>query len=51
MMGVIKVLNLFYIESRYAEDIEELTKQFTEVEATSVLDSTEEIFQWIKTRL
>ena len=51
MMGVIEELNSYYIESRYTEDMEELTRQFTEVKATSVLDSTEEIFQWIKAKL
>ncbi|MBW8041674.1 MAG: HEPN domain-containing protein [Planctomycetes bacterium] len=44
-------LNSYYIESRYTEDIEELTRQFTEAKAKSILESTEEIFKWIKTRL
>lgn len=50
---VIEELNSYYIESWYTEDedIEELTRQFTEVKATSILESTEEIFQWIKARL
>lgn len=51
MMGVIEELNSYYIESRYTEDIEELTRQFTEVKAASILESAEEIFQWIKARL
>lgn len=51
MMGAIEELNSYYIESRYTEDIEELTRQFTEAKAKSILESTEEIFKWIKTRL
>ena len=51
MMGAIEELNSYYIESRCTEDIEELTRQFTEVKATSILESTEEIFQWIKAKL
>jgi HEPN domain-containing protein len=51
MMGAIEELNSYYIESRYTEDIEELTRQFTEAKAKSILESTEEIFKWIKARL
>lgn len=51
IMGAIEELNSYYIESRYTEDIEELTRQFTEAKTTSILESTEEIFKWIKARL
>ena len=51
MMGAIEELNSYYIESRYTEDIEELTRQFTEAKTTSILESAEENFKWIKARL
>ncbi len=51
MMGAIEELNSYYIESRYTEDIEELTSQLTEVKATSILEYTEEVFEWIKAKL
>ena len=51
MMTAIEELNSYYIESRYTEDIEELSKFLTEVKAASVLNSTKELFEWIKARL
>ena len=51
MMEAIEDLNSYYIESRYTEDIEELTSQLTEAKATSILESTEGIFQWLNARL
>lgn len=50
-MDAIEELNSFYIESRYSEDIEELSKLLTKAKATSVLSSTKELFEWIKARL
>ena len=51
MMAAIEELNSYYIESRYTEDIEELSKFLTEAKAVSVLNSTKELFEWIKARL
>ena len=51
MMADIEDLNSYYIESRYTEDIEELSKLLTEVKAVSVLNSTKELFGWIRARL
>jgi HEPN domain-containing protein len=51
MMAAVEELNSYYIESRYTEDIEELSKFLTEAKAASVLNSTMEIFEWIKARL
>ena len=51
MMGAIEELNSYYIESRYTEDIEELSKLLTEAKAVSVLNSTKELFGWIKAKL
>ena len=51
MMAAIEELNSYYVESRYTEDIEELSKLLTEAKAVSVLNSTKELFEWIKARL
>ncbi|HUT45192.1 MAG TPA: HEPN domain-containing protein [Sedimentisphaerales bacterium] len=51
MMAAIEELNSYYIESRYTEDIEELSNLLTEAKAVSVLNSTKELFGWIKAKL
>jgi len=51
MIAAIEELNSYYIESRYTEDIEELSKILTEAKAVSVLNSTKELFVWINARL
>jgi len=51
MMAAIEELNSYYIESRYTEDIEELSKLLTEAKVVSVLNSTKELFEWIKAKL
>lgn len=50
-MASIEDLNSYYIESRYTEDIEELSKLLTEAKAVSVLNSTKELFEWIRAKL
>ena len=44
-------MNSYYIESRYTEDIEEISKLLTEDKAVSVFNSTKELFGWIKAKL
>jgi HEPN domain-containing protein len=51
IMAAVEELNSYYIESRYSEDIEELSKLLTEAKAVSVLNSTKELFEWTKARL
>ncbi|HCO95906.1 MAG TPA: DNA-binding protein [Phycisphaerales bacterium] len=51
MMGTVEELNSYYIESRYTEDIEEISKLLTEAKAVSILNSTKGLFEWIKTKL
>ena len=51
MRAAIEQLNSYYVESRYTEDIEELSKLLTEAKAVSVLNSTKELFGWIKARV
>jgi HEPN domain-containing protein len=49
--ATIEELNSYYIESRYTEDIEELSQFLTETKAVSILNSTRELFEWIRTRI
>lgn len=51
MVATIEELNSYYIESRYTEDIRELSKLLTETKAVSVLNLTKRLFEWIKARL
>lgn len=51
MLETLESLNSYYIESRYTEDIQELTAVLTEEKATAILRSTKELFAWIKSRL
>ncbi len=50
-MEVMEQLNSYYIESRYTEDIEELTHALTQAKAKRLLESARELFGWIKARL
>jgi HEPN domain-containing protein len=50
-MATIEQLNSYYIESRYTEDIEELSKVLTEAKVVAILNSTRELFGWIKAQL
>lgn len=50
-MATIEQLNSYYIESRYTEDIEELSKVLTEAKVVAILNSTKELFGWIKAQL
>jgi len=51
MLGTIETLNSCYLESRYTEDIEELAAALTETRVNEVLESTRELFGWIKLKL
>jgi HEPN domain-containing protein len=51
MMATIEELNSYYIESRYTEDIKELSTFLTETKAVSIMNSTMELFEWIGARL
>ena len=51
IVNIIEQLNSYYIESRYTEDIEELSKFLNMDKAKTILDSTKELFEWIKTRM
>ena len=50
-MRVLEELNSFYIESRYTEDIDDLSKILTEPKAEQVLQSTKELYQWIQRKI
>ncbi len=50
-IATIEELNSYYIESRYTEDIEELSKLLTETKAVSILNSSKELFGWFRAKL
>ena len=47
----IELLNSYYIESRYTEDFEELSKIVTQDKTKNLLDFTEEFYQWLKSQI
>jgi HEPN domain-containing protein len=51
MITTMEELNSYYIESRYTEDIVELSKFLTEAKAVSIINSIKELFGWIKARI
>lgn len=50
-LETLESLNSYYIESRYTEDIQELTAMLTAAKAGELLACTKELFEWIKSRL
>ena len=44
----VEVLNAYYIESRYTEELGELVAVLTEEKAREILDSTKGLFEWLK---
>ena len=50
-MSVLEELNSYYIESRYTEDIDLLTRILTSEKADWILKSTKELYQWIQSKL
>ncbi len=51
VVETIETLNSYYIESRYTEDVVELSRYLTENNAISILNSTKELFEWFKSKL
>ena len=47
----IDILNSFYIESRYTEEIDEINEFLTKEKAVEVYNKTLELFQWLKSKL
>jgi HEPN domain-containing protein len=50
-LATLEALNSYYIESRYTEDIRELAKTLSEAKAREVLESTRELFAWLRSKL
>jgi HEPN domain-containing protein len=44
----LEILNSFYIESRYSEEIKELSRTVTKRKAEEILKKTGELFLWLK---
>jgi len=50
-LKTLQSLNSYYIESRYTEDVQELTAALTERKVTLILGDTKELFAWIRAKL
>ncbi len=51
MTEAIETLNSYYIESRYTEDITELSGTLTAAKAQAILQATQEVLGWIRSKL
>ncbi len=47
----LELLNSYYIESRYTEELDELSRVITRAKANDILTQTTELFKWLKTYL
>lgn len=45
---LLDALSLYYIESRYAEDVDALTQKCTQAVTQAMLKQTGEIYEWLK---
>lgn len=44
-------LNSYYIESRYAEELEELSRSLTSKKAEEIFSKTKEVLSWLKSKM
>ena len=51
MLGLIETLNSYYIESRYTEEINELSQMLTAEKAKEIYEKTKELFLCLKSRI
>ncbi len=47
----IEFLNTYYIETRYAEKIQELSKKVNATNSKEIFKNTSELFQWLKSKI
>lgn len=47
----IEILNSYYIESRYTEEIDELSQILTKERTKEILSETERVFLWLKEKI
>lgn len=50
-LNIIDIINSFYLESRYSEEIEQLANNINKTKATEIYINTKELFQWLKTKI
>jgi HEPN domain-containing protein len=50
-ISFLEMLNSFYIESRYSEEIRELSRIVSKRKAEEILKKTEELFLWLKKKI
>ena len=47
----LELLNSYYLQSRYSDQLQEIMAQFTKEKALMLLQKAEELIQWFKARL
>lgn len=47
----IEYLNTYYIESRYTEELSEISKNLKKKQATDILEKTKKLFLWLKKKI
>lgn len=47
----LELLNSYYIESRYSEDYQEISKTISPEKAKNMFDFTEDFLQWLKSQM
>ena len=47
----VEILNSYYIESRYSEEIEELSNNLTKKKAIDLYSNTKDLFLWLKKKV
>ena len=48
---ILETLNLYYIQSRYADDIDKMSLALSKTETLSMLRDTENVYRWLKSLL
>lgn len=47
----IEYLNTYYIESRYTDELSEISKNLKKKQATDILEKTKKLFLWLKKKI
>jgi len=47
----IEYLNTYYIESRYTEELNEISKSLKKKQATELFEQSKKLFQWLKKKI
>lgn len=51
MASDMEILNAYYLQSRYSEQLQEMMAQFTKEQAAELLEKTQRLTQWLRRKL